>query len=215
MSVASVPASPDPSVLPVEDGAVDIDLTDRLLGAAIAEFAEKGLDKAGVAAIARRAGVTTGAIYSRWSGKQDMMVDAVDEVMSHQLATLLTDRTDPSAPEILASMGAELVDPCVDAQADAIMMEAFAAARRDEEFGEMLRRRLADQESRLADVLDEGKAAGIIDPELSTEAIVALCHAIGLGFTLFRSVRRPEPVAADWNTLIERLIGACLVDPTP
>ncbi len=38
------------------------DITDRLLTAAIEVFTERGIEKAGVALIARRAGLTTGAI---------------------------------------------------------------------------------------------------------------------------------------------------------
>jgi AcrR family transcriptional regulator len=185
------------------------DLTHRLLRAAIDEFADKGLDKAGVAAIARRAGVTTGAIYSRWSGKQEMMLDAVDVMMSHHLARLITSQVDPSAPEILAALGADLVGPG-DEAGEAILMEAFAAARRDRGFAEMLQRRLRDQEGHLALVIAEGKVAGVIDPALSTDAVVALCHAISLGFTMFRAVDRPLPDPADWNTLIQRLIAAAL-----
>lgn len=199
----SDPAGPD-----------DLDLTEVLLRAAIDEFAAKGLDKAGVAAIARRAGVTTGAIYSRWTGKQEMILDAVDEVMSQHLDQLLTSRSDPSAPEILAALGADLVDP-TDDPADAVVMEAFAAARRDPEFGEMLRRRLSDQEGRLALVIEEGKVAGVIDPVLSTESIVALCLSMGLGFTMFRAVDRPLPAADEWNTVIARLIAAALPVPSP
>ena len=39
---------------------------DLLIDAAAEVFAERGYDGAGVAEIARRAGVTTGAIYSRY-----------------------------------------------------------------------------------------------------------------------------------------------------
>ena len=42
---------------------------DLLIQAAAEVFAERGYAGAGVAEIARRAGVTTGAIYSRYSGK--------------------------------------------------------------------------------------------------------------------------------------------------
>ena len=46
---------------------------DRLLDAAAAVFAEKGYDGAGVPEIARRAGLTTGAIYSRFTGKAELL----------------------------------------------------------------------------------------------------------------------------------------------
>ena len=62
------------------------DITDRLLTAAIEVFTERGIEKAGVALIARRAGLTTGAIYSRWEGKQDLLLDALDVVLMQQIA---------------------------------------------------------------------------------------------------------------------------------
>ena len=43
---------------------VQDELTARLLQAAAEVFAENGYSKAGLALVARRAGVTTGAIYS-------------------------------------------------------------------------------------------------------------------------------------------------------
>jgi hypothetical protein len=81
----------------------------------------------------------------------------------------------------------------------------------------MLQRRLRDQESHLALVIEEGKVAGVIDPDLATDAVVALCHAISLGFTMFRAVDRPLPDATEWNMLVQRLIAAALPqqDPCP
>ena len=72
----------------------------------------------------------------------------------------------------------------------------------------MLARQLADEEGRLHAIVASGKRNGDIDPALSTEAIVTLCHAIGLGFLLRRVVDRPLPAADEWNGLVERLIGA-------
>ena len=49
----------------------------RLIAAASQVFAEKGYDGAGVAEIARRAGLTTGAIYSRFRGKAELLCAAI------------------------------------------------------------------------------------------------------------------------------------------
>ena len=68
------------------------DITDRLLTAAIEVFTERGIEKAGVALIARRAGLTTGAIYNRWEGKQELLLDALDVVLMQQIAQLLPQR---------------------------------------------------------------------------------------------------------------------------
>lgn len=180
--------------------------TQQLLDSAIDVFSERGFDKAGVAEIARRAGYTTGAIYSRWAGKREMLVAAVDVVMSHHLLHLLGGTT-LSAPDVLASLGADLVITD-DEMSRALLLEAFVTAKRDPEFGAMLDRQLADDESRLSAIVVAGQAQGYIDPELSIEAIVTLCQAIGLGFVLRRVVDRPLPAADEWNALIERLISA-------
>jgi AcrR family transcriptional regulator len=193
--VAAGPADTGPS-----------DTRQQLLDAAIEVFTERGYDKAGVAEIARRAGVTTGAIYSRWAGKREMLVDALDVVMSHHLLHLLGGSA-LSAPDVLASLGADLVVNDHESSR-ALMLEAFVTARRDAEFGAMLDRRLADEESRLHAIVKTGQADGFIDPDLSIDAIVAMCQAIGLGFAMRRVVNRPQPPADEWNTLVERLITA-------
>ena len=186
------------------DGAHD-PLTDRLLAAAVDVFTEKGFEKAGVAAIARAAGVTTGAIYARWRGKQEMMLDALDVVMLDQLEQMLSS-DGAGVADVLGALGSELVRR--SPSADALIAEAMVIARRDPEFQAMLTRRIGEQEARLAKLIDDGKAAGILDPALPTEAIVALCHAISLGFAMLGSIDLALPDADGWNALIERLIIA-------
>ena len=211
MSAVAFPSSGTTKVVVGAPPAHD-PLTDRLLAAAVDVFTEKGFEKAGVAAIARQAGVTTGAIYSRWSGKQEMMLDALDLVMLDKLEQLLSSES-TNAPDILSALGAELV--VRSKAADALIAEALVIARRDREFNTMLSRRMAEQNQRLAEVIDGGKAAGLIDSALSTDAIVTLCHAISIGFAMFGSIDRPLPAADGWNAVIERLIAAALPVPTP
>ena len=108
---------------------------------------------------------------------------------------------------MLASLGADLV--ITDDEASrALLLEAFVTARRDPEFGDVLARRLADDESRLRAIVVAGQQDGYIDPDISIDAIVTLCHALGLGVQLRRVVDRPLPAADEWNDLIERLISA-------
>ena len=44
------------------------------------KFVEHGFDAARVSAIARRAGLTSGAVYARWPTKSDVMAAALDYV---------------------------------------------------------------------------------------------------------------------------------------
>jgi len=189
------------------------DLTDRLLQAAIEVFTERGVERAGVAAIARRAGVTTGAIYSRWEGKQELLLDALDVVLMRQVAELLTVSPQASAADVLESLGSRLLER--DPNSDALLLEAMVTARRDPAFREVFVSRLADEEGRIARLLERGKADGLVDPTLSTDAIVTLCHAISFGFVVMGAVDKAVASADEWNQVIHRLVTAALPVPAP
>jgi TetR/AcrR family transcriptional repressor of uid operon len=190
------------------------DTRERLLDAAAEVFAERGYERAGVAEIARRAGLTTGAIYSRYTGKAGLLLDAIDLRTHDEIRRLLGgDRAAGRGTAVLEALGAHLVDPAPDAGQD-LLFEAFVAARRDPQVAAMLRRRIEDQDARLAKLVEEGKADGSIDPALATDAVVQFSHAVGLGFLLYRTIERELPSQADWNAVITRVVAAAAA-PAP
>ena len=85
------------------------EVTERLLAATAAAVAERGITAATVADIARGAGLTTGAIYSRWPSKLGLVVAAVEWCC-----------------ERVAVDGGDIA-------AD-VVLEAFVSARRDVDF---------------------------------------------------------------------------------
>ena len=200
-------------VQPLGPRARSDELTDRLLQAAIEVFTDRGIEKAGVAAIARRAGVTTGAIYSRWEGKQELLLDALDVVLVQQVADLLAAGPQASAADVLESLGAHLLER--EAASDALLLEAMVTARRDPDFRELFNARVHDEEGHLALLIDNGKEAGIVDPALSTAAIVTLCQAISFGFVVMGAIDKSTAPADEWNAVIHRLISAALPAPVP
>lgn len=182
------------------------ELTERLLDAAAAVFAERGYDRAAVAEIARRAGVTTGAIYSRYSGKDELLLAAVDRHMPDELRRLTGGTAaEVAAVDLLADLGAALAapDPCLS-----LLLEAVVAGRREPELGDRLRFRIDDDEARLAKLVEEAKADGRFDPELPTEAVVRLSHAIGLGMAVLNAVGVANPDPDAWSEVIQRLLAA-------
>src|SRR5438445_9574435 len=75
---------------------------DRLVAAAAEVFAEKGYDRAGVQEIARRAGLTTGAIYGRFTGKAELLHAAIEDQTTDELDELFNQhRFDGQASAIL------------------------------------------------------------------------------------------------------------------
>jgi TetR/AcrR family transcriptional repressor of uid operon len=189
------------------------DTTERLVVAAAQVFAERGYDGAGVAEIARRAGLTTGAIYSRFSGKAELLAEAIRSFTGDEFDELFAEHAfEGRVTDILATVGSHLVtrEP---APAQAILLEAFVAARRDPEVAEVLRVHLADRATRLAGLVETAKESGLVDPALDTAAVVQFAHAVGLGFLLFEAVGTPNPEPHGWDGLINRVIDALALDP--
>lgn len=189
------------------------DIDDRLLAAAAEVFAERGYDGAGVAEIARRAGVTTGAIYSRYRGKAELLVDALDVAMASHLETVLSTSGARDVTGVLAALGSHLLS--ADAHdSDGLLVEAVVATRREPDLAAMLERRLADERARLGKVIEAGKADGNFDRDLDGEAVVTFIQSIGLGFMLFRTIGTPMPDADAWQVVIDRVIAAARPAPS-
>ncbi len=183
------------------------EVTTRLLDAAVEVFAERGFEAARVAEIARRAGLTTGAIYARWRGKRALIVDAVGHV-APQFMDPLAVAADIPATETRAARGSSLVNT-PSARARDVVLEAFVSARRDNDFRAAVARSMEHDAVRLGEIVSRGKAEGSIDADLSTRAIVAFYQALGLGMHLVVSAASDSGVpSADWEALIARLVAA-------
>jgi len=206
-----VSARPEPPVGPGDD---DDPLGARLLAAATAEFAERGYAGARVAEIARRAGVTTGAIYSRYRGKAELLAEAIDAATSGEFDDLFTDhRFSGRTEDILRIAGSHLIDRRSEAERSqahgpGLLLESFAAARHERDVADLLRTRMGDRHERLALIVDAAKAEGGIDSDVDTTSLVTFCHALALGFLLLEVVDLPLPDRGAWEELIARLLAA-------
>jgi AcrR family transcriptional regulator len=189
---------------------------ERLLSAAAEVFAEKGYDRAGVQEIAHRAGFTTGAIYGRFRGKADLLLAAMESQSDDEFEALFAKNKlqgfEGNVTNILATVGTHLVTDEFD-NGQALLLEAFVAARRDPEVAGMLRRAVEARADEMTELIEEAKRTGAIDPALDTLAVVRFCHAVGLGFLLFGAIDLPRPQAGPWEDLIGLLIRAVEAAP--
>src|SRR3954469_15178416 len=168
------------AVMSLPEPTVDV-TRERLIEAAAAVFAEKGYDRAGVQEISRRAGLTTGAIYGRFTGKAELLQAAIESRTTEELDDLFASHAfDGHATDILKVVGAHLVTPppeC-DQGEGALLLEAFMAARRDAEVRDSLQRLLEERSGRLAELVETAKVDGSVDADLDTESVVTFCHAV-------------------------------------
>jgi AcrR family transcriptional regulator len=206
--------------MPAADGAPESSADDtrrRLLDAAAEVFSEKGYDGAGVQEIARRAGLTTGAIYGRFAGKAELLREVIESRSTDELDELFNQhRFEGRASDVILVAGSHLVerlDP--DARTgNALLLEAFVAARRDPEIRVAVKGILEERAARLAEIVEAAKADGSMDPSVDTDAAVRFCHAVGLGFLLYDALELDLPQAAPWEYLISRLVAALAATPT-
>ncbi|MDZ7732010.1 MAG: TetR/AcrR family transcriptional regulator [Acidimicrobiia bacterium] len=186
---------------------------DRLRRAAAEVFAEKGYEGAGVQEIARRAGLTTGAIYSRYSGKAELLAEAIRAESGPQFDELFaTASPEGQAAELIRRAGSHLVTR--DPAAGGILLEAFVAARRDPELRALLRKHVATRTEIFGRIIGLAKSHGDIDESLDTESIVHLCQAVAFGFLLYEAIDAPRPEPGAWSALIDRLVDAAGI-PNP
>ena len=184
-------------------------VTVRLLDAAVEEFAESGFDAARVAKIARRAGLTTGAIYARWPSKRELLHAAIDHAIPRGDISDLREQETPGG-EIIGDLGRELIRAKRTAAQD-VTLEAFVSARRDVAFRAVVANSLKEGAARLAAIVAKGKADGSIDERLSTAGIVTFTQALGLGMHLVMASEHDgayAPTADEWDVVTNRVIEA-------
>jgi AcrR family transcriptional regulator len=188
----------------------------RLVEAAAEVFSERGYDGAGVQEIARRAGLTTGAIYGRFTGKAELLREAIESRSTDELDELFNQhRFEGHVSDVIRVAGAHLVERCDEAAhtGNALLLEAFVAARRDPEIRIAVKDLLEERATRLAEIVEAAKSDGSIDPDVDTDAAVRFCHAVGLGFLLYDALDLDLPLPQPWEQLITRLVHALAATP--
>lgn len=189
----------------------DVDETTRkLLDAAASAFVEHGYDGAGVNDIARRAGVTTGAIYARWPRKNDLMADAVDHVFrqvlpEQRLKELGIDQL--PAFNLISMWSALLLRPDPSQE---VLVQAFATARTNEAVQERLSRYLNERGDQVSRLVERARAEAAEDPGFSTTALTLLIQAVAIGMVLILSAGlddRHMPPPEEWIRLNETLLN--------
>lgn len=186
-------------------------LTERLLEAAAEAFIEQGYDKAAVTDIARRASATTGAIYSRWRDKNEMMVAALEHIfeqMTPEEKMKDLGVSGQSATSILTVWGTNLLK--ADKTQD-VLVQVFGSARNNTAVLSSLQKFLNEQGDQLSALVERSKDEGLFDQALSTAALVLLIQSAGIGVHLLLSAERADrhiPTEEDWVELLSRMVAA-------
>jgi AcrR family transcriptional regulator len=188
---------------------------DRLLQAAAEVFAERGYEGAAVSDIARKAGFTTGAIYSRFRDKAELLLEVVRSALETEQAAAVSAASAGIYTELgdrFATFAAPLLDESGQRDRN-LVFEAHAAARRNPQVGTMLSEFQRDQFAALTqlvqDAQDHGEVANGVDPAV----VAALFMSIPLGLVMLEltGVELPGPDA--WAALAGHMAVALRPEP--
>jgi AcrR family transcriptional regulator len=179
----------------------------RLVAAAIEVFAEEGYDGARVQDIARRAGLSVGAIYGNFRDKSDLLAEAIDAGMARVERDLESARrAGANAAELIELMARGLAEPGDPAQRQ-LTMEAFAAARRDPQVRERVLSALLNAEIELARVVERARREGSISRQVPTAPLVRLLMSIGVGYAQLTAAGAGPPEPQAWRRLVHQFIA--------
>jgi AcrR family transcriptional regulator len=169
------------------DATRDVALRD----AALALLAEIGYDRLTIDAVAARAHASKTTIYRRWSGKAELIVDALNGLKeSRPVPDTGSLRGDLEA----IAHGAASTDKRFDAQ---LMIGLITAVARDAELRRVVRERLMDPgHSDLRQVFDQAVSRGEIADDRNLDILVTLFPALMIHHLLV-SGEMPEAQFAD------------------
>ena len=197
-----------PTVRPLPD----LSTSGRLLDAAAEVFCERGYDGTTVAEVARRAGLTTGAIYANFRDKAELLLKTIERATSAAVFDMEAARAaGATAADRLLLMARRMVSE-PDSTERLLFVEMFSAARRHPEVGRRVTEALSAMESELAKLMDKARSDGDVDPRWESAVLARFCLALGVGFTQLAVAGLPDPDAAEWVSLAARIIAA--VRPT-
>jgi AcrR family transcriptional regulator len=191
-ATAATASTPDPSV------------RDRLVTAAADVFAERGYEGTRVQEIVRRAGLSTGAIYTNFRNKADLLLAAVGTAQVDSLFATIELAGD--AADGLRHAGYDL--PTARRDTRPLLFETMVAARRDPEVAALLRKRLMKFRSLMAHAVAAGQRDGSVAADVDVDAAAEFCQALGMGFLLMEAVGLPHSDETAWRQLIDRLVDS-------
>jgi AcrR family transcriptional regulator len=183
----------------------DTSTRERLLAAAIEVFVEQGYEGARLQDIARAAGLTTGAVYANFRGKQELLFAAIGARVGVEMDALLAEAVGRDPRAMLELLGDQLVQP---RRQPPLLIDAISAARRNEDLAAALRERMRARERVLVDVVERGKSDGTIDPALDSDAFARFGLTLAMGALVMRTLNVDPPPEGAWHELIARLLDA-------
>ena len=179
-------------------------LRDRLLEAAGQVFAAKGYGGTKIMDIVRAAGLSSGAVYGRFTSKNELLLAAVLAAVEENSVERRFNQSPVAEMLAEASRATEPLD-----DREAMQLEAFIAARHEP----MLAAALTEARSQwrhtiAAPLIERASLDGSADPDADFDSLVYLVQTLHLGLLVQRGAGQLAPDGEAWQRFVEHLLRA-------
>lgn len=179
-------------------------LREQLLAAAARVFARKGYAGTKIQDIVREAGLSTGAVYGRFSSKDDLLREAV---VGRTANAAQLDVPDGARVADLIERSAALSSaPLSDDEA--VRLEAYVTARREPEVASAVADALTAWRGAIEPLVDAAIADGTVADDVDPEAVLYFLRTVHLGLLLQRGAGAPLPEPAAWHDLMTKIVAS-------
>lgn len=181
---------------------------ERLLDSAAAVFVECGYERSTVADIARRAGVTVGAIYSNFSGKADVLLEVMRrrlKLQSDQVRAYVN--AAPDINQAFLSLNRDRME-ADRVETRALLLEIFAAARRDPAVREAVADLMMGMVRFMTSQIRAAQRGGLVDDNVHAPSLAWLYLIPAAGEAFAEAAGLEPPPQQEWGALMERITRA-------
>jgi AcrR family transcriptional regulator len=175
--------------MPRVTAAHEQEVRDRIVRASLLVFAEKGFQRATIQDVVRESGLSVGAIYTWFRGKEELILAGCDLITDQEMGELAArlEGVEDYRERLAAAIGFYFDQLDFDrsvAGGPRLLLEAWAAADAEPAIREMLQRRRREVVGAAVAVLHEGVARGEMPPWIEIGPLAngfgALLDGIGL-----------------------------------
>jgi AcrR family transcriptional regulator len=181
---------------------------EQVLEAARACLQEHGLEAVSMEMIIARSGLSTGAVYGYFKGKDDIISAVVTEgtaAMGRQLVPILKDPEPRPLPELMEQLLRTIADFGQDKHDGIdrllVSLHGWSHSQSDPALQATTRAAYRSQRELLADTVRRWQAAGTLDPAADPEGVAQLLQSIILGFAAQRALAGDADVQAHASAL--------------
>lgn len=181
----------------------------RLIDACIATIIEVGYARASAAVIAKRAGVSVGALFRHFDTMGDFMAATASEVLRRQLESFTKAVAEIPADRPALQAVLEILRELTSGPTNAVIYELTVAARTDEKLRDTLQHELAQYAAKIDDVARAMPGIEVF-PEDTFLVLVALMRNVFDGAAVIEGVLPQPEVAAQRIPVLMALLTAAL-----